>query len=371
MASDKERCTTCDRSSGLSAFSFSFSFPFPLSAQSSAHDHQAPAGRPGAAQGAHARYDDLKWQIMVPELGADGPQAAILRVDPKTQATQLLIRMPKRMHVPVHWHSANETHTVIKGTMVFEHGGQPHELGPGGFNYIPARTPHQAWSSRRRAGVHHRRRPVGRQLGQRSADQERSRPAAADELTGRAAPRTTRDLTAAGAAVSVALVRGSADTRSLGGERWRDRRAIASAPPGEAQAEESELYRRFAHRVRMYGRKHLRDDSAADDLAQQVLLVTIERLRAGEVRNPDEIGSFILGTSRMLAGSTARKARRRESLTAQFHVPGALRRAGRGDRATSRPSNAACTRSPSAIAGCSCSRSTPRRRHPRSRRSSG
>jgi len=68
-------------------------------------------------------------------------------------------------------------------------------------------------------------------------------------------------------------------------------------------------------------RKHLRDDAAADDLAQQVLLVTIEKLRAGEVRHAEEIGSFILGTSRMLAGSTARKARRRESLTAQFHAP--------------------------------------------------
>jgi mannose-6-phosphate isomerase-like protein (cupin superfamily) len=114
-----------------------------LSAQS-AHQHSAAAGQAGAGQ--HARYDDLRWDIMVPELGADSPQAAILRVDPKTGATQLLIRMPKRMHVPVHWHSANETHTVIKGTMVFEHGGQPHELGPGGFNYIPARTHHQAWS---------------------------------------------------------------------------------------------------------------------------------------------------------------------------------------------------------------------------------
>jgi mannose-6-phosphate isomerase-like protein (cupin superfamily) len=114
-----------------------------LSAQS-AHQHPAAAGQAGAGQ--HARYDDLRWDIMVPELGADSPQAAILRVDPKTGATQLLIRMPKRMHVPVHWHSANETHTVIKGTMVFEHGGQPHELGPGGFNYIPARTHHQAWS---------------------------------------------------------------------------------------------------------------------------------------------------------------------------------------------------------------------------------
>jgi len=98
-------------------------------------------------------------------------------------------------------------------------------------------------------------------------------------------------------------------------------RAIASAPPAEAQAEESELYRRFARRVQMYGRKHLRDDSAADDLAQQVLLVTIERLRAGEVRNPEEIGSFILGTSRMLAGSMTRKTRRREGLAAQFHAP--------------------------------------------------
>ena len=45
-----------------------------------------------------------------------------------------------------------------------------------------------------------------------------------------------------------------------------------------------------------------------------------ERLRAGEVRNPDEIGSFILGTSRMLSDATTRKARRRESLTAQFHL---------------------------------------------------
>jgi RNA polymerase sigma-70 factor (ECF subfamily) len=98
-------------------------------------------------------------------------------------------------------------------------------------------------------------------------------------------------------------------------------RAIASAPPGAAQAEESELYRRFARRVRLYGLKHLRDEAAAEDLAQEVLLVTIERLRAGEVRNPDEIGSFILGTSRMLADSTERKTRRRENLTGQFHAP--------------------------------------------------
>jgi RNA polymerase sigma-70 factor (ECF subfamily) len=116
-------------------------------------------------------------------------------------------------------------------------------------------------------------------------------------------------------------VQGSAQTGLSTASDGELARAIAAAPAGAAQAEESELYRRFAGRVRLYGLRHLRDDAAADDLAQQVLLVTIERLRAGEVRNPDEIGSFILGTSRMLAGSMARKTRRREALLALFHAP--------------------------------------------------
>jgi len=117
-----------------------------LAGQSSTHHNPAAPSQTGAGA-LHAGYADLKWQPIVPELGADSPQISILRVDPRTQATQLLIRMPKQMHVPMHWHTANETHTVIKGTMVFEHEGQRHELGPGGFNYLPARMHHQAWSS--------------------------------------------------------------------------------------------------------------------------------------------------------------------------------------------------------------------------------
>jgi RNA polymerase sigma-70 factor (ECF subfamily) len=95
-------------------------------------------------------------------------------------------------------------------------------------------------------------------------------------------------------------------------------RRIAGGPPGSTDAEETELYRRFAPRVRMYGRRHLHDAAAADDLAQEVLLVTIERLRAGEVRRPEEIGSFILGTSRMMAQGERRVSRRREALAARF-----------------------------------------------------
>ena len=95
-------------------------------------------------------------------------------------------------------------------------------------------------------------------------------------------------------------------------------RRIAGGRAGSTDAEESELYRRFAPRVRLYGRRHLRNDAAADDLAQDVLLLTFDRLRAGEVRRPEEIGSFILGTSRMMAHGERRVARRREALAARF-----------------------------------------------------
>lgn len=95
-------------------------------------------------------------------------------------------------------------------------------------------------------------------------------------------------------------------------------RRIAGGLAGTTDAEEAELYRRFAPRVRLYGRRHLQNDAAADDLAQDVLLLTLERLRAGEVRRPEEIGSFILGTSRMMAHAERRVTRRREALTARF-----------------------------------------------------
>jgi RNA polymerase sigma-70 factor (ECF subfamily) len=98
-------------------------------------------------------------------------------------------------------------------------------------------------------------------------------------------------------------------------------RRVAGGPPGSTDAEEAELYRRFAPRVRMYGRRHLRNDAAAADLAQDVLLLTIERLRAGDVRRPEEIGSFILGTSRMMAHGERKVARRRDALAARFMTP--------------------------------------------------
>jgi RNA polymerase sigma-70 factor (ECF subfamily) len=95
-------------------------------------------------------------------------------------------------------------------------------------------------------------------------------------------------------------------------------RAITAGMPGRAGEAEAELYRRFAPRVRLYGLRHLRDEDAAQDLAQHVLLMTIEKLRQGDVRTCDEIASFILGTSRTVVIDLRRRDRRRESLRDRF-----------------------------------------------------
>jgi RNA polymerase sigma-70 factor (ECF subfamily) len=91
-------------------------------------------------------------------------------------------------------------------------------------------------------------------------------------------------------------------------------RRIGEAGAAPDSAAEAELYRRLAPRVRLYGLRHLRDRDAAADLVQHVLLVTLERLRAGKLREPDRIVSFVLGTSRMTVLEMRRGTWRRETL---------------------------------------------------------
>lgn len=101
-------------------------------------------------------------------------------------------------------------------------------------------------------------------------------------------------------------------------------RAIAAQDSGSAEHVETELYRRFAPRVRLYGLRHLRDEESARDLVQQVMLLTIEKLRGGAIRDVDRIGSFILGVSRTMAIDLKRRERRRERLRMTFAVEPAV-----------------------------------------------
>jgi len=92
-------------------------------------------------------------------------------------------------------------------------------------------------------------------------------------------------------------------------------RQIGSGSDREAEAE---LFRRMAPRVRLYGLRHLRNEHAADDLTQQVLITTLETLRAGRLREPEKLASFVLGTCRMTVLDVRRGAQRKERLLEQF-----------------------------------------------------
>jgi len=81
---------------------------------------------------------------------------------------------------------------------------------------------------------------------------------------------------------------------------------------------EAELLKRMAPRIRLYGLRHLRDPHAADDLVQQVLITSLEALRAGRLRDPGRLTSFVLGTCRMTVLDLRRNRQRRERLLEQF-----------------------------------------------------
>jgi RNA polymerase sigma-70 factor (ECF subfamily) len=108
-------------------------------------------------------------------------------------------------------------------------------------------------------------------------------------------------------------------------------RRIAEADAVPDSPAEAELYRRLGPRVRLYGLRHLRDRHAAADLVQHVLLMTLERLRAGEVHEPERIASFVLGACRMTVLEMRRGTWRRETLldtwgsaAEAFEAPGPL-----------------------------------------------
>ena len=96
-----------------------------------------------------------------------------------------------------------------------------------------------------------------------------------------------------------------------------DAELAAAVARGDGAAE-AELYRRLAPRVRLYGLRHLRDRHAAADLVQQVMMTTLERLRAGSVREPARIASFVLGMCRMTVLEMRRGAARRADLLERY-----------------------------------------------------
>ena len=93
------------------------------------------------------------------------------------------------------------------------------------------------------------------------------------------------------------------------------RRIAAGDPEAEAP-----FCRRFAPRIRLFGLKRLRNEAAAADLVQDVLIVALQKLRAGAVREPERIASFMLGMARQMMLDSMRNSGRRERILNEFPI---------------------------------------------------
>src|SRR4249920_3797153 len=96
-----------------------------------------------------------------------------------------------------------------------------------------------------------------------------------------------------------------------------DAELVLQIGAGDREAE-SALFHRMAPRIRLYGLRHLRNESAAEDLTQLVMITALEALRAGRLRDPEKLASFVLGTCRMTVLDLRRGALRKERILNQF-----------------------------------------------------
>ena len=89
---------------------------------------------------------DVKWgeHPFVP-----GAKLAVQSGDPAKGGAVLLMKFPKGMTIPAHWHTSAETVTIVSGIAVLGSGetvdaAKGTEVGPGGYMIIPGKNPHWA-----------------------------------------------------------------------------------------------------------------------------------------------------------------------------------------------------------------------------------
>jgi RNA polymerase sigma-70 factor (ECF subfamily) len=89
--------------------------------------------------------------------------------------------------------------------------------------------------------------------------------------------------------------------------------------------DEGAFCQQFRPRVLHYALRHLRDPQLAADLAQEVLVIALEAMRAGRIERPERLGSFVLSTCRHLVWdeNRAESRRRRANLDAPAGEPDA------------------------------------------------
>lgn len=89
-----------------------------------------------------------------------------------------------------------------------------------------------------------------------------------------------------------------------------------------ASAAEAALCAHFLPTLRLFGRRHLRDRQAAEDLAHDTLQTVIEALRAGRLDDPNRLGGFVYGVAKNKAREAGRAHARRRRIADELPRPG-------------------------------------------------
>lgn len=99
----------------------------------------------------------------------------------------------------------------------------------------------------------------------------------------------------------------------------RDASLAARIHAGE-HAAEGELVTRYRNGLVALLRRWTRDRALAEDLAQEALLVAIERLRSRPLDDAAKLGAFLRGTAHNLAVAAQRRTARRQTSTASEFI---------------------------------------------------
>jgi RNA polymerase sigma-70 factor, ECF subfamily len=88
---------------------------------------------------------------------------------------------------------------------------------------------------------------------------------------------------------------------------------------GDEQAE-AELVERYSRGVMLILRRELGGASAEDDLYQETFRIALEKIRRGDVREPEKLSGFMCSIARNLVIDYFRRATRQESLSEMEEV---------------------------------------------------
>lgn len=100
---------------------------------------------------------------------------------------------------------------------------------------------------------------------------------------------------------------------------------MARIAAGDRDAE-AELVERFARGLGLLLRRLGADPAGVDDLRQETLAVTLEKLRRGEIRDPERLAGFVRGIARNLWRESCRRDGRTSELSDPDALPAAPRR---------------------------------------------